>query len=98
MQHGTGGPEVLNLEDRPEPTRKAGEVLIRVEAIAVPFYETQLRAGLIPTGSEPAIFGHEAAGTVVEADDPAARRSSCPSPVAPMPNSSPRAGTRSCRR
>ncbi len=71
VQHGTGGPDVLKVEDRPEPRRGDGEVLIRVEAIAVPFYETQLRAGLIPAGSEPAIFGHEAAGTIVEADDPA---------------------------
>jgi NADPH:quinone reductase-like Zn-dependent oxidoreductase len=70
VQHGTGGPEVLKVEDRPEPRRGEGEVLIRVEAIAVPFYETQLRSGLIPAGGEPAVFGHEAAGTVVEADDP----------------------------
>lgn len=70
VQHGSGGPEVLKVEDRPEPTRNPGEVLVRTEAIGVPFYETQLRSGLLPAG-EPAIFGHEAAGIVVEADDPA---------------------------
>jgi NADPH2:quinone reductase len=68
VQHGTGGPEVLKLEERPEPERGEGEVLIRVEAIAVPFYETQLRSGMLPSG-EPAVFGHEAVGVVVEADD-----------------------------
>ncbi|WP_328645458.1 zinc-binding dehydrogenase [Amycolatopsis sp. NBC_00348] len=69
VQHGTGGPEVLKVEERPEPARREGEVLIRVEAISVPFYETQLRAGML-SGGESAIFGHEAAGVVVEADDP----------------------------
>jgi NADPH:quinone reductase-like Zn-dependent oxidoreductase len=71
VQYGTGGPEVLKIEDRPKPERRDGEVLIRVEAIAVPFYETQLRSGLLGAAGEPAIFGHEAAGIVVEADDPA---------------------------
>ncbi|WP_158264114.1 quinone oxidoreductase family protein [Amycolatopsis sp. CA-126428] len=70
VQHGTGGPDVLEVEERPEPTRNPGEVLIRTEAIGVPFYETQMRAGLIPAGPAPAVFGHEAAGIVVEADDP----------------------------
>ncbi|MBE8519978.1 zinc-binding dehydrogenase [Amycolatopsis sp. H6(2020)] len=69
VQYGTGGPDVLKLEDRPEPQRNAGEVLVRTEAIGVPFYETQLRSGQIPAGGEPAIFGHEAAGIVIEADD-----------------------------
>lgn len=67
--YGTGGPEVLKVEDRPEPRRQDGEVLVRVEAVAVPFYETQLRAGLLPVGSEATVFGHEAAGIVVEAED-----------------------------
>ncbi|WP_410587569.1 quinone oxidoreductase family protein [Amycolatopsis sp. lyj-23] len=71
VQHGTGGPEVLELEDRPEPTRNSGDVLIRTEAIAVPFYETQMRSGQIPAGPAPAVFGHEAAGIVLDADDPA---------------------------
>ncbi|MEU5258427.1 zinc-binding dehydrogenase [Amycolatopsis sp. NPDC021455] len=73
VQHGTGGPEVLKVEDRPEPQRQRGEVLVRTEAIGVPFYETQLRSGLIPAGPEPAIFGHEAAGIVLEADDESLR-------------------------
>ncbi len=72
VQYGTGGPEVLKVEDRPEPTRNPGEVLIRTEAIGVPFYETQLRSGLIPAGP-PAVFGHEAAGIVLDADDESLR-------------------------
>jgi len=73
VQHGTGGPEVLKVEERPEPQRQRGEVLVRTEAIGVPFYETQVRSGLAPAGPEPTIFGHEAAGIVLEADDPALR-------------------------
>ncbi|MGW3964368.1 quinone oxidoreductase family protein [Amycolatopsis sp. NPDC005003] len=69
VQYGTGGPDVLKVEDRPEPARKPGEVLVRTEAIGVPFYETQLRSGQFGAAAEPAIFGHEAAGTVLEADD-----------------------------
>ncbi|MET8847202.1 zinc-binding dehydrogenase [Amycolatopsis sp. NPDC004625] len=68
VQHGTGGPDVLRVEDRPEPTRGPGEVLVRTEAVGVPFYETQLRSGLIPAGP-PGVFGHEAAGIVLDADD-----------------------------
>lgn len=53
------------------PRREEGQVLIRNEAIAVPFYETQLRAGLLPGSGEPAVPGFESAGVVTEADDPA---------------------------
>jgi NADPH:quinone reductase len=66
--YGTGGPEVLKVRGSAR-TPPGDEVLIRVEAIAVPFYETQLRVGLLPAGSEATVFGHEAAGIVVEADD-----------------------------
>lgn len=69
VQHGTGGPDVLTVEDRPRPRRGDGEVLVRAEAIGVPFYETQLRAGLIAAGDASAVFGHEAVGIVLEADD-----------------------------
>ncbi|MET8993916.1 zinc-binding dehydrogenase [Amycolatopsis sp. NPDC004169] len=44
-------------------------MLVRTEAIGVPFYETQMRSGQIPAGPATAIFGHEAAGIVLEADD-----------------------------
>lgn len=66
-----GGPEVLELTEVPVPQRKTGEVLIKVEAAAVPFYEIQLRSGLLPVGELPSVFGHEAAGEIVEADDAA---------------------------
>jgi NADPH2:quinone reductase len=64
-----GGPDVLKVGEVPVPERKPGEVLIRTEAIGVPYYEIQQRSGTFPAGDLPAVFGHEAAGTVVEADD-----------------------------
>lgn len=41
-----GGPEVLNLEELPEPTPQAGEVRIRVEAVAVNHIDLWVRKGL----------------------------------------------------
>lgn len=71
IQRGTGAPEVLRVEEWPVPERRQGQVLIRTEAIGVPFYETQLRAGVFPGTGEPAVPGFESAGVVTEADDPA---------------------------
>jgi len=71
IQQGTGTPEVLRVGEWPMPERQEGQVLIRNEAIGVPFYETQLRAGVFPGVGEPAVPGFESAGVVTEADDPA---------------------------
>jgi NADPH:quinone reductase-like Zn-dependent oxidoreductase len=43
--HETGGPEVLRLEDVPEPEPADGEVLVRVEAAAVNRYDLTQRSG-----------------------------------------------------
>jgi len=61
--HATGGPEVLRLEDLPEPAPGPGEVQVRIEAIGVNFIEVYQRRGLYPV-SLPATPGSEAAGTV----------------------------------
>jgi NADPH:quinone reductase-like Zn-dependent oxidoreductase len=66
----SGGVEELKAEEVPTPEAGPGELLVRVEAIGVPYYEVQMRAGIFPpSGTWPAVFGHEAAGTVVEAED-----------------------------
>jgi NADPH2:quinone reductase len=66
----SGGVEELKSEEVPTPEAGPGELLVRVEAIGVPYYEVQMRAGVFPpSGTWPAVFGHEAAGTVVEAED-----------------------------
>jgi NADPH:quinone reductase len=59
-----GGPEVLQLEDVPDPTPGPGEAVVRLEAIGVNFIEIYHRRGLY---SSPLPFtpGTEGAGTVV---------------------------------
>ena len=43
--HETGGPEVLRLEEVPEPQPGAGELVVRVEAAGVNHYDVNQRAG-----------------------------------------------------
>jgi NADPH2:quinone reductase len=63
--HQTGGPEVLRLDEVPEPELGPGEVRLRVHAAGVNFADTERRRGLydaqIPL---PRILGSEAAGVV----------------------------------
>jgi hypothetical protein len=61
-----GGPEVLEVVDRPVPKPLAGEVLVRHEAIGVNFVDTQHRAGAPYPVNVPFVPGIEAAGTVVD--------------------------------
>jgi NADPH:quinone reductase len=61
--HETGGPEVLRVEDVPEPVPDAGEVVVDVEAIGVNFIEIYQREGLYPF-PRPFTPGAEAAGVV----------------------------------
>jgi NADPH2:quinone reductase len=59
-----GGPDVLRLEEIPDPTPAAGEALVKLDAIGVNFMEVYQRKGLY---SRPLPFtpGGEGAGTVV---------------------------------
>jgi NADPH2:quinone reductase len=58
-----GGPEVLELVDRPVPAPGPGEVLVRNEAIGLNFIDTYHRTGLYPV-TFPAPLGVEGAGRV----------------------------------
>src|SRR5271156_5959140 len=58
-----GGPEVLSYVERPQPSPRPGEVLIKAEAIGVNFIETYFRSGAYPRDL-PFVLGTEAAGTV----------------------------------
>ncbi|GLZ02575.1 NADPH:quinone reductase [Actinomadura sp. NBRC 104412] len=62
-----GGPEVLRPGDVPEPSPRAGEVVIGVEAIGIPFIETQVRSGSapVPLPELPVVPGNGVGGTVV---------------------------------
>lgn len=61
----TGGPEVLELVDRPQPSAAAGEVVIRADAIGVNYIDTYFRSGIYPAAL-PFVLGNEAAGVVAE--------------------------------
>ncbi|KAG9006593.1 hypothetical protein FRB94_000610 [Tulasnella sp. JGI-2019a] len=66
VMHAPGGPEVLKLEDRPIPTPKDGQVLIRVKAFGLNRSEMFTRQGHSPPSAVtlPRILGIEAVGTV----------------------------------
>lgn len=61
--HEAGGPDVLRLEDVPDPTPGAGELVIDVEATGLNFIEVYQREGLYPL-QRPFTPGGEAAGVV----------------------------------
>ncbi|MGA7992981.1 MAG: quinone oxidoreductase [Thermoanaerobaculia bacterium] len=67
--HVPGGPEALRYEDVPDPSPKAGEALVRVEAAGVNFIEVYFRTGVYKPAGHPFTPGGEAAG-VVEAVGP----------------------------
>src|SRR5262249_32930689 len=57
-----GGPEVLAIEERPDPKPEAGQVVIAVKAFGVNHAETHMREGNWPEIAE--ISGIECAGLV----------------------------------
>src|SRR3990170_7713623 len=61
--HAFGGPEVLRFEDVPEPTPKAGEVLVKVDAAGLNFVDVYHRIGLYKM-TLPLTLGQEAGGTI----------------------------------
>ena len=62
--HSLGGPEVLQLEDVPEPRPKEGEAIVHVEAAGLNFIDVYHRTGLYKGPALPFIPGQEAGGTV----------------------------------
>jgi NADPH2:quinone reductase len=63
--HQTGGPEVLKLEEVPDPAPGAGQVLVEIKAIGVNPVETYIRAGKYPLRAAlPYTPGSDAAGIV----------------------------------
>ena len=60
-----GPPEVLQLQERPDPVPGAGEVRVRVRAAGVNFADLLARVGLYPEAPKPpAVVGYEIAGEV----------------------------------
>src|SRR5947209_607179 len=65
-----GGPEVLQVQERPDPTPGSGEVLIDVAAAGINFADTMARVGLYPDAPKPpCVVGYEVAGTVAALGD-----------------------------
>ncbi len=61
--HKPGGPEALTYEDVPEPTPKAGEAVVKVEAAGVNYIDIYQRSGQYKL-EPPVTLGLEAGGTV----------------------------------
>lgn len=65
MQTGNGGPEVLRVQERPDPPVGPGEVRIAVRAAGINFADTMARVGLYPDAPKPpCVMGYEVAGEV----------------------------------
>ncbi len=62
---GTGGPEVLQVREVPDPAVGHGEVRIAVRAAGINFADTMARVGLYPDAPKPpCVLGYEVAGEV----------------------------------
>ena len=62
---GHGGPEVLQVQERPDPQVGPGEVGIAVKAAGINFADTMARVGLYPEAPKaPCVLGYEVAGEV----------------------------------
>src|ERR671919_1702043 len=62
---GHGGPEVLKVEERPDPDVSPGEVRIAVKAAGINFADTMARVGLYPDAPKPpCVLGYEVAGEI----------------------------------
>src|SRR6201995_2365790 len=60
-----GGPEVLQVQERPDPPVGSGEVRIAVKAAGINFADTLARTGLYPDAPKiPCVVGYEVAGEV----------------------------------
>jgi NADPH:quinone reductase-like Zn-dependent oxidoreductase len=60
-----GGPEVLEVQERPTPAVGAGEVRIAVRAAGLNFADTMARVGFYPDAPKmPCVLGYEVAGEI----------------------------------
>lgn len=62
-----GGPDVLKVQEHPDPTPGPGEVRIEVAAAGINFADVMARMGLYPDAPKtPCVVGYEVAGTIAE--------------------------------
>src|SRR6185436_14638409 len=60
-----GGPEVLRLEELPEPVLRDTDILVRVHATSVNPVDTKVRARASVPREFPVILGYDVSGTVL---------------------------------
>lgn len=62
-----GGPEVLQVRERPDPPLGRGELRIEVAAAGINFADVMARMGIYPDAPKPpCVVGYEVAGTILE--------------------------------
>ena len=62
-----GGPEVLQVQERPDPALGSGQVRIEVAAAGINFADVMARLGMYPDAPKtPCVVGYEVAGTISE--------------------------------
>jgi NADPH:quinone reductase-like Zn-dependent oxidoreductase len=62
-----GGPGVLQVQERPDPTLGPGQVRIAVAAAGINFADVMARLGFYPDAPKaPCVVGYEVAGTILE--------------------------------
>jgi NADPH:quinone reductase-like Zn-dependent oxidoreductase len=67
---GTGGYDVLQVQERPDPAVGPGEVRIAVKAAGINFADTMARVGLYPDAPKPpCVLGYEVAGEIESVGD-----------------------------
>ncbi len=76
-----GGPEVLQVRERPDPPLGNGEVRIEVAAAGINFADVMARIGIYPDAPKPpCVIGYEVGGTILEVGEGA---SSSAHPLSP---------------
>ena len=101
-----GGPEVLEVQELPDPKVGPGDVRVAVRASGINFADTLARAGTYPDAPRPpCVVGYEVAGEVesvgegVEGFEPATASSRARASTAtPSSSRSPRTRSIRCRR
>lgn len=67
---GTGGIEVLKVQEKPDPQPRAGEVVVRVRAAGLNFADILSRQGLYPDSPpKPCVMGYEVSGVIETVGD-----------------------------
>jgi NADPH:quinone reductase-like Zn-dependent oxidoreductase len=65
-----GGPEVLQVEQRPDPRPGRGDVAVEVKAAGINFADLMARLGLYPDAPKPpCVIGYEVAGVITAVGD-----------------------------